>query len=310
MTGRDNSTILFADQFGNIFSSITLKGNDVRYPQVIVSSNQPSGFNVNGLQDGTAIGRITQASRILRVSSVDTEIILKIMEPKKFPKLADDTGNMANMKDFKELMPDFYGLSKPDQAQVLRTPLIITVRGMSCPERLEDLKHTHYPNWHRKISAVFGRVNLIETTRGSQNPRLDPNKEDDINFYLEEYLPKRIGRNLGLMHQAGLVHHYLSPHNINAMGGIVDLDSVTGKPLGDKRATAADFKYDAWQACGTLLRSDTTDHDNAIINFFIDYLKARGLDVDTNAGSNKVEHILDLPDITRRHLKAEILEGL
>ncbi len=310
LTGRDNTTILFADKFGNIFTSITIKGNALRSPGVGISESQPSGYYFSGLQDGTAIGRITKASQILRANGVDTEIILKIMEPKKLPSFADVTDNMESIKDFKELMPGFYDLSKTDQAQVLITPLIITVRGMSCPERLEDMKQAHYLNCHRKISAVFKRINLVEKTRGSQTPQLDPDKENDIDFYLEEYLPQRIGANLGLMHSAGLTHHYLTTHNINAMGGIVDLDSVTGKPLGDKKTTTADFKDDLSRVCESLCRSDTTDRNKAIINFITCYIKSRGLDTNTNEGSIEIENLLSIPHLAVYYLQTKIMEGL
>lgn len=278
MTGRYSSSILFADTYGNIFTSINLKGNDLISPKVESDGHQPSGYKFKGLQDDAAISRVVEASQILRSKGVDTEIILKVMVPKKLPAWS---GDLVNLDTFKlSLNRNRYDLDAQDAQKIKNVNLIVTVRGMACSVRIIDIGDF---SSSRQISAVFETINLLERQANGDSARqLNHRNKNDQSFYTTEYVPKRFGTNLGLMHNAKLAHNYITEHNVTAIGGIVDLDSVEGYQLGDRHITNKKVLNDVNDARSIINRCARFFHGinsysqaRALENFCEYYIRAR-----------------------------------
>lgn len=114
--------------------------------------------------------------------------------------------------------------------------IIVVERGMPIGERLSDLDIAYTTDDYKKIlKPIFEKINFITKVKGNIMPGLeppknfDPNSTESIRYYLNEYLPKQMGAYLGRFHKNGLAHHYTHGSNWNAIGILVDLDSVTGK---------------------------------------------------------------------------------
>ncbi len=80
-TGRDRSS--WTDQYGNVFTTLTTKGNNFSKAEIWKSDTAPSGFIPYGLQEGDALLRVMRASRLMREAGVDAEWIVRVEEPKQ-----------------------------------------------------------------------------------------------------------------------------------------------------------------------------------------------------------------------------------
>lgn len=271
VTGSYNE-IRWSDQFGNIFLGLTIKGNNCSDTKVYQSMLAGSGFMFHGLQESDSTVRVLKASEILRSHGVDTEAIIKVIEPAQLPY----NGELVPVQEFKKRLieavwnedategdkcEDTGYLKVPRQqiprlTQVLHdSTFFLTVRGQQVPERLEDLTMT---SDGEGILAMICRalhfVNLDEAAK--KRPQRffvipERNNTGDISrifeYYLTEYLPKRVARNFATMHKSGLIHYYPHTGNISLVGSLYDLDSVRGEPLGlgDPPITDADKTDDA-----------------------------------------------------------------
>ncbi len=259
-----NSRILWADEFGNVFTSLTLKGNNLEDPGCYKSSTAPGGILVYGLQDSDAMIRVLRASQLLRSANVDTEAIVKIMEPEELPfdGQADTIGEFKKQmvkkvwdQDAKEneLDPEkhFYRLTRqdiPHLSQVLdgRT-FFITARAMKVSERLKDFGQARSKlEFYYLLANVFETINQTEKLQSQTPEHFDINNSNDVQRYFLRYLPQKIALNLARMHNLGLIHWFPHTGNITASGGFCDLDTVKGEPLGisDEKVTEELFQRD------------------------------------------------------------------
>lgn len=256
--------VFWTDEFDNLYGKINVKGNNSTEPGAFKSETAPSGFVITGMQLDDSIVRILRASKILRANNVGTEVIIKVIEPMEFPS---SDGRRLSRREFKRKLIDeaksgglkydgFDEISPTDiplLAQVLgKTNPIITVRGLEVSERLGDLYDAEtYSDLVRLLDEAFKFVNMSETRKTKKDPSYKPehfstDEKNDVERYLTQYLPDKIGRNLAKLHKLGLVHVYPHRGNISLTGAIYDLDSVKGEPLdvGDEPVTYIDIIHD------------------------------------------------------------------
>lgn len=110
-------------------------------------------------------------------------------------------------------------------------------------KRAEDIEALDLP---RKL--WLGTKPLSEFTDLSQV--FDQNevmiRNANIDSYCTFVLPSLLGMNMAKMHNNGLVHRFPTLTNVTSLGGIVDLDSVSGEPLnlGDEPITIEEMAED------------------------------------------------------------------
>lgn len=267
VTFGQSPALIWADEYGNYYSTLTTKGNYLANPHVARSNVEPSGFAVYGMQDTDALVRILRVSRLLRANQIGTECYIRVIEPQALPF----KGSMVSLEEFRSgLIKQVWdrregasvgmtrlGFGEPiSRADIPRysehldnSTFVITVRGMQVAERLQDLERpTTKEEFIEMMSRVFKYVNLTERLHqqenGSQWIDLDPEKDEDLTRYFQEYLPQKIGNNYGKLHNLGLVHVFAHQGNISAVGSIYDLDSAKGEAIGcgDAKVTNNEFR--------------------------------------------------------------------
>jgi len=316
--------LFFSDEFGNIYSTVTTKGNNLQRVRARKSEQTPSGFAVLGLHESDSMVRVLRASALMRRAGIDTELIFKVLEPGEFPfqpeiipapeikrKLVEDIwiGDSPDRVGVRVEKEDIADLSR----YLENTTFFITVRGMQVAERLVDLNHCQTKKEFLGLMVrVFNYVNKAQELRGNQK-RFDAAKTDDIIDYFTDYLPKKIATNIAKMHNLGLMHHYPTDHNITLAGALVDLDSVTGPKLelGDNEHTQEDFVDEADKILtyiashesvstrlGHFVKVDEQNMQEIKKNFIKTYIKERGWEEDIIGNAPKIFNLL-LSDPTR-----------
>lgn len=266
-TGEESS-VIFSDEYGNIYTSVTTKGNNLTNPGVKTSGITPSGAEFYGLQDSDSMVRALRASELLRANGVPTELFIKIIEPLELPY----QGKIVSLEEFKSKLArqvwednapadnDDRRLTRkqiPSLVEVMNNmTFFITVRGMQVPERLDDLLRSRTKEDMDKImSRAFRYINLMEQKKILEDPSYKPHKNLSVDVetasdgYFTLILPDLIAKNIAKMHKLGLVHIYPHIGNVSTVGSIYDLDSVRGEPLGldDDPVTKEDIIKDAME---------------------------------------------------------------
>lgn len=243
----ETGNMYWADEYRNVFSTLTTKGNNLDNPRVVKNSVSPSGYIVWGLQDSDAMVRVLRASELMRANNIPTEMIIRVIEPLALPF----NGKMVSLEELKgSLLTQIWeqkskpghSISKveiPDLSVVLdKMTFYITIRGLQVSERLQDLTEVKTKeDFLSMMRRVFGYVNMIEGIKAKQDTTYVPTyfdtcKDEDIETYILDYLPKNIATNIARMHRLGLIHRFPHLGNISAVGSPYDLDSVRGEPLG------------------------------------------------------------------------------
>lgn len=258
----EHALAVWQDEYGNFFTTLSTKGNNFSDPRVYRSNTAPSGYIPHGLQETDAYLRVVRASRILRQNKVDTEMVVRTIEPKYFRyyKL-DENGKSVNgefeyvtLDEFKRrLLMDHWELigggensleefQRVSQA-IGEMSFFITIRAMQIGNRIADLL-TDQKHMRLEIEKIFHVLNLYRSKELGETLSIE--NPEHILWYFENFLPTMIGQNMGAMHRAGLVHTFPVIGNVTALGGLVDLDSVRGEPLGlgDKTLTEEDYLND------------------------------------------------------------------
>lgn len=259
----ETPSIFWQDEHWNIFSTLTTKGNRLENPQVAGDLQSPSGFLVYGMQDTDALVRTLRVSKLLREHHADTECYIRIIEPQALPY----EGKLVPLEQFKNnLVKQVEELNSPQgrgkkidfgttvsltdipklSEHLDNSTFVITVRGMQVAERLQDLdKPATKEEFIKMMGEIFRYVNYVEGIN------LDPEKKEDLLRYFQEYLPKRIASNYGILHKLGLLHAYAHQGNISAVGSIYDLDSVRGESTkcGDERVEKDELRNEFYKVC-------------------------------------------------------------
>jgi len=241
------------DEYGNMFSAFNLKGNNFSRPGVHEHATALNGYIAWGLQESNVYTRVLRASRLLRERGVSTEYILGLSEPKAYPwpKYGQgiDGQDFVTLQEYKERITTAYWEQLPEdqqtedsltelQAKFADMTFLISLRAADNIYRFNDIDELGV------YEQVFDFINQHLLT-ADQAP-LDPDSVEDLDRYLATIFIPNLAKNLARLHK-DLAHGFANSLNITALGGIVDLDSVHGEPLGlgDKPVTdnerAADF---------------------------------------------------------------------
>ncbi len=255
--------IFWADEYGNMYGTIRLKGGNVSNPDVHVLDHAPSGFLIMGLQDSDSILRTVRASNLMRANGIDTEAVIRITEPAQLQY----EGELVSREEYKRrLIEKVWNDDKRRPRKKKRgwtwipasgiTPsrpatredipkltkelnemtFYFTTSALQVSERLLDLGHATSPeNFEKMMGRVFTFVNArnkSQNRNGHVYHEFDSKNPDDMARYFTSYLPEQIARNYSKLHNLGLVHTWPHLGNVSLAGGIYDVDSVAGKPLG------------------------------------------------------------------------------
>ncbi|MBI2028972.1 hypothetical protein HYT02_01005 [Candidatus Gottesmanbacteria bacterium] len=247
-------TIFWNDEYGNIFSSFSIKGNNLSFPLIAKSTTSDSGYAVYGMQESDSMVRILRASQMLRFHHVDTEMIIGVIEPTELP-INDELLPIVEFK--KTLIKNLFtrikdNANRNDELQELEIKpeeigkinlhlenqvFLFTLRGMQAPERVSDLKYcTSREDLKLILEKSFEYVNEVERYKAENEPLYKPrffSAEDDqsIEDYFIDYLPKKTASNFATLHNLGLSHGYSHAGNVSLVGSLYDLDSVMGKAV-------------------------------------------------------------------------------
>lgn len=270
----EEGPIIFSDEYDNIYTSLTTKGNNLTasLPLITKEGNAPSGFRLHGLQDSDSMVRALRASELLRSHGIPTELFVKVIEPLQLPYKEE----VISLDEFKKRLvqqvweenanPDDESekLTRRDIPKLASAldnmTFFITIRAMQVPERINDFLHIGGEEDIKKIAIrAFRYINLEEQKKAQKDstytPQLLPiptNGAELIGYYIgycTYVLPRIAAENIGKMHKLGLVHKYPHIANISTVGSIYDLDSVQGEllGLGDPPVTREDTIKDAME---------------------------------------------------------------
>lgn len=256
------------DQFGNSFSSLSIKGSNLSDPHFMKSATAERDHIIHGLQESLVMERVLKASRILRENKVGTEYIFGLALPTEFPLSKEKSPfDIKESVELPDLLEYLAGKFAQEETKVesgdknTKSPLeikaemmdkfsdcdyIVSYRAMDCSVRMSQLcigEHEDEPritemlNYFRKI---IGKE-YADKYLPAEMTRLD---------YISDFLAVQVGSNLAYMHKVGIRHGFLHTNNMTAMGSLVDLDSCRGEILGfgDKPTTDADCRADITEA--------------------------------------------------------------
>lgn len=243
-SGHNQLIGVWADEYGNHYTSLNTKGNNNSQQRIIGSLTAPSGYIPYGLQEDDALLKVIRSSRLMREAGIDTEWITRVLEP-KFIKFDDEFVNQENYKRLlaEKITAEFMASVSPsdenyDEAlgelrkstKALKNMVFfITTRAMRTPDRIGDF---FCDETQEKVMDRLGRVFHAYNLTTKAGEELDVNKQGDVEYYFTELLPKLAATNLAKLHNIGLKHTFPVTGNVSALGGLVDLDSVAGAPLG------------------------------------------------------------------------------
>ncbi len=272
------------DEYGNFYSSLTIKGANFSKPGIIKSLTASNSYIAYGLQESSVSRRLLRASRMLRENGVGTEYILRLAEPKRYPWPRQDGTDWVeylSLPAYKQKVVESYWLSTEEDersaeqyVEVSRSFESMTfyssLRAMDTSFRVDDLASSRV---RREVFALANKHFITE-----QKP-YDPRNFSDIIRFNTEIIAPNLARNLAKLHSIGLSHRYPTELNVTALGSIVDLDSVHGEPLGigDEPITAKDIAQDLLVAIEAIYSLDriviSRDLKTSSVTFISDYIK-------------------------------------
>lgn len=251
--------VWWQDYWGNLFGVQSEKGPDLTEPGVMKDDAAPLGIRFIGLQDIAAMFRVCNVSRVMRARGIDTEVITRYVEPSKLPF----RGELLEVPDFKQKLRDqvweknieipeedlesnFRELGRVDMPLLTKalneTTFFITTRSTQVSERFSDLALAETKeDFLMMVGNAFTFINMEEYLKARRaekfgedyQPRyLSTDSEEDVNYYISEYFPKRAGKNYGRMRKIRLAHVYSHTGNVSTIGGLVDADSIKGELTG------------------------------------------------------------------------------
>lgn len=255
---------VWADEHDNVYSSLSLKGNNFSRPFIQKSLTAPSGYIPHGFQETDSFLRVIRSSNMMTAANIGTEKIIRVVEPQRFRLPAFDSETDAIIKDKYEYVPlaeakrrlllmDWQKIA--DQPNALdeftkvrqaidNMSFFVTLRAMSTGNRIMDLcgpKDRFLP----QVEQLFRVLETVTEHEEGKGPLNAENKEH-LEWFFSFYLPTTIGTNMAKLHKLGLMHTFPTMGNINALGDLIDLDSVKGAPLGlgDEELTDDDYFSD------------------------------------------------------------------
>lgn len=301
-TGRENS-VIFSDEYGNIYSAINSKGGSFENPRIV--SVIEGGVRIWGLEESTSTARVLRASDVMRRAGIETDYIIRVLEPTMVPY----DGSFITLPEFKKKLFDRVtddhssgnSWDEEDLAKLpfnlLNTTVFITIRGVQVAERIEDLKRAEDADeLERFLKPAF----LYAKVRDGVD--LDPSNNEDIKDYFTNHFPKKIATNMAKLHNTGLKHTQISDHNINLAGALIDNDGVEGPALelGDAENTQKELIENSFDGFEHALMMNTRklrffgpdELKTALRNYVSTYIEVRGFKNDVLAHAPELFQIL------------------
>ena len=261
--------LAFADEHGNRYSTLSLKGaGPYSLKKHSAFSADEIGYTPEGFASNAAVQRITKVSTVFRRLGVDTEYPVAVGRPDTFP-IPTENGvrHMTQAEIYDHIEP---GTVVPEGHE-----LSVYVRASRTPIRLNDFsessKTPRSPEYMSQLLEGLARdLRATAKTAQERDAVFDPKNPEQVKEYFMTTLPRILGTNIAKVHAEGLVHNSLTDGNVTASGGIVDLDSVTGTPLGfgDKQVLPIDMLGDLYLLIGGLSSEHTQldEHQQIIKN--------------------------------------------
>ena len=232
-------TALWRDSYGNLFTALYTKGNNFTRAKVFESLTAPSGYIPYGLMEGDALLRVLRSSRVLRELGVDTEWVVRIMEPKQLLY----EGKLVSQDEYKKQIVQKAMLESKgfDEAAKIASAIgeldfYVTLRAMRIGDRPTDLlfdtTREAVLNRMRKVFSVYNQTQQQLRGFSDDFESLSVDNPEHLAAFFEDFYPILLASNLSTLHKAGLMHTFPTPGNTNLLGGLIDLDSVKGEPLG------------------------------------------------------------------------------
>ncbi len=255
--GRDfevgEAKAIWGDEFGNIYGSLNIKGDNVENLEMVINYQSDAGFKVRGLLHETDIPRIIEASRLLRSHGIDTEKIERFIRPDELVV----KGKRMTMEQVKEMLLRKAETESEEDIDLAKAKkfleeeeFLFAVRSFQVTERVSDLVEQNEDTLDTFMAKIFSFINMresIEAARQGRSPEhFDATNNEDMARYFMEYLPKRFALNLAKIHSLGVSHRFLHNQNVSMAGGIYDLASLRGKGLreSDEPIRAKDIHKD------------------------------------------------------------------
>jgi|GEM_PF-1768273 len=238
---------MWQDEYDNNYTSYSLKGNNFTHSTLMESMTAPSGYIPMGLLESDSLLRVVRSSRMLREAGVSTEWINRVFEPQELiykgervsqaeykRRLLADTANERGLEEMMNIA-----------AAIEPMTFFITGRSMEINDRLADFRGDTPELARKRLQRVFAIYNATHA-EDENFKRLQPARESDRKHFFREIFPTLVGTNIAKLHNADFVHTFPNLSNVTILGGIIDLDSVRGVPLGmdDAPVTAGDRAND------------------------------------------------------------------
>lgn len=234
--GRVSDGVVFEDKNGVLFGTIGIKGADMTEIKIEEDQYSPFGYRVNGLKDEVGLNLIDAVSHSLRTQGLPTEATTRKW---KLGYLIVD-GEQISVADWKKkILNDLKRQNMPSekldkiQAYLKRTDFYVQERVAQVPERILDLMTSGNERQMRLVlRKVFSWLNAVGRVKDGQRwsyhseRSLDAENDEDILYFVSDWLPKQMGRYLAQFHSLGFSHGFASAHNWSLAATLYDLDSV------------------------------------------------------------------------------------
>lgn len=320
----------FADPFGRWYAVLNTKGNNAHKPNTRHDPNLSPPWSIRGYMSDQYRMRCERTSRLFREHDIDAEWPIHMKRPAYL--IVPDQATPATRKELityasthQEQDPQYHE-PNPEALQAVFAQFepTVLVRAMKMSERIWDLPNLSTPEMHELVLTAVQMHNFDLTRRekdGSYDPRLhggpidaSVSTQEQVDQFMLDVLPRRIGRNVGLMHKLGVTHHYLHPGNITLMGEIVDLDSPTGHavlgygPDATMKERIGDIRmfFTEGASYAFFPLSEGADRESFYAGFFDAYCRARELGPDS-LESHLIQNKLDLSTDLCSFLEKEVV---
>ncbi len=153
----------------------------------------------------------------------------------KLNEIIDQSGNKISVKEAKEK-----GLLK------YRDEPVVEIRAFGSRSRIQDIPYEYEKEKNRNMLLNDAKIMV------AQELGVDGNKFSDEKYVA--WMLEVMAQNIARIHSRGLIHGYLTDHNITLDGRIVDLDSVeTLKEIAQNKRSKKSFVGDLKWVIDTLL---------------------------------------------------------
>ena len=202
--------VIFKDKQGRLYRDVDLKG--IGHVDVADDSEKMTVRPLEILEDENEQTRGIAGRGYVQRDKKMTEKFLnenirtyRIIAITKLEEIIDKSGNKVSIADAKKAH-----IIKSDDEPV------VEIRAFGTRTRIGDLVET---NQQERDSHIEDAMRLVARERGVNYDNFS--RQDYFNWFIET-----MAVNLARMHHNGLVHGYLSDHNITLDARVVDLDSV------------------------------------------------------------------------------------